>query len=711
VNEPSLERGEILGRVRVPRARRREALVTDARGRPLLAVDRGRLTAAGAMHGDLVVARRLRRTRRTAAFSPERASAVRTRGEGAASRPSSPAADNLPPGLIVRVVERANPTVVGTYRSSGRDSWVVPDDDRLSEVDVGRGSLGALPDEKVVAAISRYPGPNRPRPVGQVVERLGASGDPDSETLAIIRSHGLRDVFPKKVLAEAEALPREVDARELGTGKRLDLTGEIVFTIDDVEARDLDDAVSLSAGPDGTRRLGVHIADVAHYVREGSALDLEALERGTSVYLVDRVLPMFPPRLSNGIASLHPDVDRLTVSVLLDIDERGRVISTEVRRSIIRSVARLTYDEVAAYLRPEFGETLGAGLSRRGAAGDDSPAGDDPAAAVHPADHRAGLAGDTGTVRRDEATAPAGVPPEVRSPLVEMARLAEDLRRRRMARGSLDLDFPEEKVKIDEEGRPVEVISRPRSTATQIIEEFMIAANEAVADFLLYSGVPFISRVHEEPFRDDLETLRETLAPLGYRVPTSRVPRPGELQAILEAARGRPEAAEVNRAVLRTLPLARYSAVRIPHYALGSPNYTHFTSPIRRYPDLTLHRQVAAVLEGRAHLDTGDASVLAGRLAVIAESCSVRERAAEAAERESVALKKAELAHRHLGLVADGEVVDVFSFGAFVRLPIGVDGLVPAATSDTRGLRVGDVCRVQIVRVDIARRQVELALV
>jgi len=670
----TLQPGEILGRVRVSRDRRRDAVVTDTRGRPLLAVDPGRLAAAGAMHGDEVVARRLRRARRPVA-GPRVAAAARGPGFPA---PSSPAS-RLPPGVIVRVVERSNPTLVGTFRTAGRESWVVPDDDRLPEVDVGRGSLGARPDEKVVVAISRYPGPNRPRPAGQVVERLGASGRPDVETLAIIRRHGLRDEFPAPVLAEAEALPGEVaPAGRNGEGRgRLDLTGETVFTIDDAEARDLDDAVSLSAGPDGRWRLGVHIADVAYYVPEGSSLDLEALRRGTSVYLVDRVLPMFPPRLSSGIASLHPGGDRLTVSVLMDIDEDGRVAAAEVRRSVIRSVARLTYDAVAAYLRPKFGGSAAGGVGQEGV-GQESP---------------------------DE------IPPGVGPILEEMARLAGRLRRRRMRRGSLDLDLPEEKVRLDKAGQPVEVVVRSRNVATQIIEEFMIAANEAVADFLLYSGVPFIARIHEEPFREDLEALRETLASLGYRVPAARVPRPGELQAILEAARGRPEAQEVNKAVLRALPLARYSAVRAPHYALASPNYTHFTSPIRRYPDLTVHRQVAAVLEGRAHLDAGAAAALAGRLEVVAESSSARERAAEAAERESVALKKAELAHRHLGLVADGQVVDVFSFGAFVRLPLGVEGLLPTAALDPGSLRVGDTCRVQIVRVDVASRQVTLGTV
>lgn len=670
-----MSQGEFEGTVRVERGG--VTLVVDARGRPVLLLEPERAAEGGVMHGDRVVVRPARRRR---SRSPATASEQ---------------APRLPPGLVVRVLERANPAIVGTFRSSGREAWVVPDEQRLGpRVLVRGGTLGAPDGEKVVVAVTRFPGPAQDQPTGRVVERLGAAGDPDAETRAIIRGYDLREEFPPDALAVAERLPREVEAGHLAdqtTPQRTDLTGHTVFTIDDAEARDLDDAVSIDTKPDGSWRLGVHIADVSHYVPPESPLDTEAERRGTSVYLVDRVLPMFPSRLSNGLASLHPEALRLTLSVTMDIDPDGRVTGAEVFRSVIRSVARLTYDAVAAHLRPEFGDQF------------------DVTGAGHP-------------VTSPAAPPAAGSAPDdpvsesLAGPLGEMARLARQLRRRRMARGSLDFDFPEEKVKLDGLGRPTAVLLRPRNIATQIIEEFMITANEAVADWLLWHGTPFIARIHEQPFPDDLLALRDLLAPLGFRVPTARAPRPADLQAVLEASRHRPERREVHRAVLRALPQARYSAVRRPHFALASSNYCHFTSPIRRYPDFTVHRQVKAVLDGRAHLDATDAAALVDRLEAVAAASSRAERTAEAAERESVALKKTELAQRCLGDVADGEVVAVFDFGAFVRLPNGVEGLVPARDAvglPAAGARLtlGSRVRVQVARADLSRRRVDLTVI
>jgi len=653
---------EITGRLAV--MRHGGALILDERRQALLALDADRLRDSGAMQGDKVLARRLKRQplQPPGGLRPPRAadsgSSPRPAGSGPSRRTRE--ASRAPRGVIIRVLERANPTVVGAYRRSGREEWVEPDDRRLPPVAVRQGSLGALSGEKVVVAIAKYPSFGHPQPFGSVVERLGPAGAPDVETLAIIRRLNLRDAFPTEVLAEADLLPPEVTPEE--RRGRLDLTGETVFTIDDADARDLDDAISLAdSGRDdgrdsqrvGVWRLGVHIADVAHYVVPNSALDREARERGTSVYLSDRVLPMFPTRLSNGIASLHPGVDRLTVSVFMNIDSGGRVVDYDIRRSVIRSAARLTYDAVAS---------------------------------LPPADPGPSVALDVAAVLR------------------EMVILAARLRWRRMDRGSLDFDLAEEKVVVDGEGHPLEIVRRQRNVATQLIEEFMIVANETVADHLLWTGAPFIARVHEEPFPDDLAALREMLAPLGYRVPTTRAPRPAELQAILEASRGRPEAEEVHRALLRALPQARYSAARSPHFALASANYLHFTSPIRRYPDLLVHRQVVAELEGAKADRAGDA----GRLQTLAEACSRAERTADRAEVRSLDLMKARLAEAHLGDIEKGEVVDVFEFGAFVRLPNGVEGLVPTSAAPRGGFEPGQTLRVQIVRVDIAKRHVDL---
>ncbi len=653
---PGSCRREVTGRLAV--LRDGGGLLLDERRQALLAFDPDRLADSGAMNGDTVEGRPIRRHKPHAAT-------------GAPAGAAKPAA---PPGVVVRVIERAHPSVVGTFHRAGRREWVTPDDRRLPEVAVRGGTLDAEPDEKVVVAISVFPRAGDPEPKGAVVERLGAAGEPDTETLAIIRSLGLRETFPPEVSAEAEKLPREVRAGD--AAGRLDLTARTVFTIDDADARDLDDAISLEESGRGAGwRLGVHIADVGHYVNLGSALDREAHERGTSVYLADRVLPMFPTALSNGIASLHPGVDRLTVSVFMEIDKNGRVVGSEVCRSVIRSTARLTYDAVLALLVPESGEV-----------------------------------GDT------RSALPAMAPP-VASVLRRMAPLAEALRRRRMDRGSLDFDLLEEKAKLDGQGRPLAVVRRPSNVATQLIEEFMVVANETVADYLLWNGVPFIRRVHEDPFPDDLVALREMLAPLGYRVPTARSPRPADLQAILQAARGRPESSEVSKALLRALPQARYSASAGGHFALASPNYTHFTSPIRRYPDLTVHRQVGAVLDGTAHVPDSSKTrpeppapaPMDDWLAGVAAASSKAERVAERAEKESLGLMKALLARASLGAIEEGEVVDVFPFGAFVRLPNGAEGLVGAAAGG-RDLRLGQQVTVQVVRADVASRHVDLHL-
>ncbi len=720
------------------------AVLLDARRQAILYVDSDRLAASGAMNGDTVLAQ------------PSRG----RRGAPASQDPARTAsARRLPSGVVVRVLERAHPTVVGTFNRAGRREWLVPDDRRLPVTAVRGGSLGALPGEKVVVAITAFPRAGLPEPSGPVVERLGTAGEPDTETLAIIRSLGLRDTFPEDVLAEADGLAREVRPGELAG--RLDLRSETVFTIDDADARDLDDAISIAppTRKEATWRLGVHIADVSSYVRAGSSLDREARERGTSVYLADRVLPMFPTALSNGIASLHPGPDRLTVSVFMDIDGHGRVEGYEIVRSVIRSVARLTYDAVAALLRPEFGEVLGgsadcgsgsagSGVSEPGGGGSGpgEPDGDrsGPRGLVGASGpggpgggFGAGGPGGGGSgVSRSEG-APEPIPESVAGALRSMVPLAERLRRRRMDRGSLDFDLAEEKAKLDGQGRPLAVVRRPRNIATQLIEEFMIAANETVADYLLWNGVLFIRRIHEEPFRDDLEALREALAPLGYRVPTARAPRPADLQAILEASRDRPEGEEVHKALLKALPQARYSALPGGHFALASANYTHFTSPIRRYPDLTVHRQVVAALEGRIHATEGGPAVEAPRsgdvatsrsrspgpgqggpeppagppigdwLTAVAESSSRAERVAERAEKESLDLMRAELALSCLGSIEEGEVVDVFDFGSFVRLPNGVEGLVGASATG-HDLRIGQKVRVQIVRVDVAKRYVDL---
>lgn len=593
-----------------------------------------------------------------------------------------------PEGEVIRILERANRELVGRLEGQpGRDGYgfVTPLDQRLFwDVFIPAGQLGgAKPGDMVVVEITRWP-ERRRGPEGRVVRVLGPADAPGVDVAAIVAKAGLRVEFPAAALAQAERVPERVTARDR-RGRR-DLRDWLVVTIDGADAKDLDDAVSLQRLPEGGEavwRLGVHIADVSHYVPEGSPLDLEARRRATSVYLVDRVVPMLPPRLSNGICSLNPRVDRLTVSVVMDFDARGRRVAYEIFPSVIRSRHRLTYEGVQRML-------------------EGSP--DDP---------------EVRALREQHA--------DVLPMLEDMAQLAARLTARRERRGSIDFDIAEVKVVLDEQGMPRELLRRERTVATRIIEEFMIAANETVAEHCHWRQVPFIYRVHEEPDPEEVEELAAFLTILGYPLPPRRKLHPRLFQRVLKQVEGRPEEYLVNAVVLRTMKRARYATEALGHFGLAARFYCHFTSPIRRYPDLVVHRIVKELVT-RGSLPPERVERLEAMLPEIADHCSQQERVAEEAERESVDLKKVQFMVDKVGETYRGIISGVAPFGLFVTLPNLVEGLVHVSTltddyyhyeeklyslvgeRTRRTFRLGDEVEVVVAKVDPEARTVDLVL-
>jgi ribonuclease R len=577
-----------------------------------------------------------------------------------------------PSGRIVEVVERQTHSFVGTYFESRGAAFVQVDGTIFAQpILVGDpGAKGAKPDDKVVFEMVRFPSPVHDGE-GVLVEVLGPRGTPGVDTLSIIREFNLPDAFPEDALEEARKQAEKFD-ESIGAG-RLDLTGETVVTIDPVDARDFDDAISLVQLDGGAWRLGVHIADVSHFVQPKTALDREALDRATSVYLPDRVLPMLPEIISNSLASLQPGKVRYTKTAFMEFTADGLRTSTELHSAAIKSSHRLTYEQVDKFLA-------------------------DPAA-----------------WRRKLGA-------KVHDLLGRMHKLAMILRDRRMKRGALELTMPEVKVELDSSGRVSGAHVAENTVSHQIIEEFMLAANEAVADQIRQRGLHFLRRVHQSPTLAKLKALTEFVAELGLK--TGSLESRFELQKLLDSAADRPERHAVNYAVLRSMQRAIYSPQDEGHFALASDCYCHFTSPIRRYPDLTVHRLVDAMLTRRKPRNDFDELIALGR------HCSDREQRAESAERDLTKLKLLTYLSTRIGEEMEAIVTGVESFGLFVqgvRLP--AEGLVRADTltddyyrldraSHTlsgyrsgNAFRLGDVLRVAVARVDLERRELDFRLV
>ena len=618
-----------------------------------------------AMHGDRVVAR----------ISPELpAGRIKGRREG----------------RVIRILERAHDTIVGTLQRSRSFYYVVPDDPRFvhdiyvrpgGAIQDGRSSqTAATVGDKVVVRLDDWQS-RHVNPEGEIIEVLGPASAPGVDVLSIIRKYHLPTEFPSDVLDQAERISRDVDAQQI-TGRE-DLRNQFIVTIDPDDARDFDDAINVEKLPNGGWQLGVHIADVAAYVEPGSALDREARRRGNSVYLPDRVTPMLPERLSNGVCSLKPEVDRLTHSVFIQFDKRGVAKSARFARSVIRSAHRLTYKEAYAILM--------------------SPPRDQLGERVHLA-----------------------------------WKLAALLRRKRFQHGALDLDFPEVKVWVDSQGKPVRLERVENDESHQLIEEFMLTANEAVARELKKRAIPTIYRVHENPDPEKLAEYREFALSFGYKI--GDLTHRAELQRLLAEIRGKPEEQALKVGLLKSLKRARYDPQPLGHYGLAKTNYLHFTSPIRRYADLVVHRALgrdgtplpSSASERRSRGDPPYHMGMA-EIASIAEHISTTERNAADAEIDATQMKKLEFFQQQLAgrkpQIFSATVVDVRNFGLMVELPDALlTGLihVSSLTDDfyvfepawrqlvgrrsRKRFRVGDKLSVFVARVDIFKRQVDFAI-
>lgn len=577
-------------------------------------------------------------------------------------------------GKVIRVLERGFHKVVGKFMKAKHYSYIIPEDERiLQEVYIPDGETKrARPNQLVVVEITRYP-TERARPEGRVSHILGYPDDPEVEPQIIIHKYDLPHRFSSTALKEARSLPITPFPDEYRD--RVDLRGIPTFTIDGENARDFDDAVSIEKEKDGGMELYVSISDVSHYVKEGSYLDEEAYLRGTSVYFPDRAISMFPPELSNEICCLHPQLDRLTLTVELKFNENGEGRGFRFYPSVIRSEERLTYTIVKKILLDRDAELK------------------DKFRRILPC-------------------------------LEWMADLSQKLHQRRMGRGTLDFDLPEPEVILNLQGETEEIIRAERNLAHQIIEEFMIAANEAVAHFIKEKGIPSIYRVHEPPQKEVIDEFRRFVSHLGYKMKKESVHSHKELQKVLLEAKGRPEEKVVNNILLRSMKWAKYSAMNLGHFGLASNAYTHFTSPIRRYPDLIVHRILKRILSKK------DGKTAEEELAKKTDHLSRRERVAMEAEREILDRYRIRFMKDKVGEVFDGVISGVTAFGFFVELKdIFVEGLVRVTSLHDdyyhyhekryclvgerthKTFKIGDEVKVRVDRVDVERRHIDFGMV
>lgn len=583
-----------------------------------------------------------------------------------------------PEGEVYKVVKRGSHFVIGTYFEHNNVGYLKTDDQHFhAQVVINKNNnKGAMPNHVVKVEIIKYISDNLVE--GKVVEILGHKNDPGIDILAVAHKHNLRTTFPEEVLNHAALISDEVTDADL-VGRR-DLRDEIIVTIDGEDAKDLDDAVTVKKLENGNYLLGVHIADVSYYVKENDPIDREAYKRGTSVYLVDRVIPMIPHRLSNGICSLNPHVDRLVISCEMEINNDGDVIKYEIFPAVINSKARMTYTNVNKIL-------------------------------VHHDEE----------VKKEYADL---------VPLFEtMAELFHILNKKRKKRGAINFDSPEAKIIVDENGKPLDVQLRTRDIAEMIIEEFMLCANETIAEHFHWLNYPFLYRVHEDPDPDKIKRFFRLCEALGYKIKgKENVVHPKAFQELLELVENTKEEAVINTMLIRSMAKARYSEQSLGHYGLATEFYTHFTSPIRRYPDTIVHRLIREfIFESKC--DEENFAKYSILLRDIAEQTSRCERAAEDCEREVEAMKKAEYMEEHIGEEFDGIISSVTNWGLYVELPNTIEGLVHVLdmTDDyynfderTMSLigertkkifRLGDEVRVRVIGASKETREIDFEIV
>lgn len=531
-------------------------------------------------------------------------------------------------GVILRILERGLSRVVGTYEAVKGFGFVLPDDQKIyKDIYISReNNMGAVTGHKVVVEITDFGDDNR-GPEGKIIEILGHINDPGVDILSVIRRYELDVDFPEEVYQEIKDLETEVKEEDK-TGRE-DFRDWLTITIDGEDAKDLDDAVSLTILENGHYQLGVHIADVSHYVREKTELDAEAYRRATSVYLVDRVIPMLPHKLSNGICSLNPQVDRLTLSCIMEIDAKGDVVQDRIVKGLIRSDYRMTYTAVREILEDKTPELL----------------------------------------QQYQEIVPM---------LERMNELREILVQKRKKRGSVNFDTPESKIILDDKGKPIDVKPYESSIATNLIEEFMLICNETVAESFYWQEIPFLYRSHQEPDEEKTAKMEQFIQSFGYFVKKKDGEiHPREIQRVLTQAEGKPEEHVITKIMLRSMMQARYTADCQGHFGLAAKYYCHFTSPIRRYPDLQIHRLIKLTLDGE--MSGKREERYRKKMPDIALHCSKRERIAEQAERDTDALKKAEFMLGKIGETYSGMVSGMTNWGLFVELDNTVEGMIAFA--------------------------------
>ena len=581
-------------------------------------------------------------------------------------------------GKIIKIIKREVTRVVGLFQENKSFGFVVPDDKKFNQ-DIfipKRYFSGAKNDDKVVCEITVWPQENR-KPEGKIVEVLGKKGERGVEIDSIVRAHGLPEEFPKKVIDEANHVAEQDLEEEIS--RRVDFRDLDIFTIDGEDAKDLDDAISIELLDNGNYKLGVHIADVTHYVREKNKLDKEALKRATSVYLVDKVIPMLPKQLSNGVCSLNPFEDKLTLSCIMEIDSNGKVVKSDICESVIRSKARMTYTEVSDILEKDD-EKLKQTFS------------------------------------------------SLVEDFVNAEKLARILMKRRERRGSIDFDFPESKIILNGNGEVVDIKPYERRISNKMIEEFMLVANETVAEHFYWLQLPFVYRIHETPSGEKMEDLSKFIATFGYHLKGDLEEiHPKEIQGVIKKIKGTKEEEAISTIMLRSMKQAKYSPQCVGHFGLAAKYYCHFTSPIRRYPDLQIHRIIKEQLNNKINNKRQDQ--LAHIVEYASTQSSERERAAELAERDVHDFYKAMYMADKVGQEFDGVVSSVTSFGMFVELDNTVEGLIRLANMrddyyiynqetysiigerSKKTFRIGDTVRIKVENVNVDFREIDFSLI
>lgn len=581
-----------------------------------------------------------------------------------------------------------NDRIVGVFKDSKSFGFVIPDDKKMIRTDIfisKKDFNGARNHQKVVVKVTKMPNDDK-KAEGKIVEILGDIDQAGIDMMSLIREYDLPYEFPIPVIKEAKNLNQQISKTQIK--KRLDLREEEIFTIDGEDAKDLDDAIHVKKMSNGAYQLGVHIADVSHYVKEDSFLDKEAIIRGTSVYMLDRVIPMLPVELSNGICSLNAKQDRFALSVIMEIDQKGQVISSDIRKSVIHVTQRMNYGDVQTILN-----------------------------------HYEDKVED---IKNEDEKAIVKKYLKYKEHFKKMEELAHILKQRRNNAGSLNLDIPETKVILDKSGFAIDVKKYELSFANEIIEQFMLTANETVAEKFFWLEAPFIYRVHEEPDLEKVSELNKFLFNLGYRVKcTKETVHPTAFSEVLEKVKGSKEERVVSNLILRTLKVARYEAENSGHFGIASKYYCHFTSPIRRYPDLFIHRMISKYIEEGYQLSEEEIQKYQAQAEKYAKQSSDREKIAQKVERDSVDIKTAEYMQDKIGNEYDGIISSITSFGAFVELENTVEGLIRFEDlgdeyfiydEDRKTLlgektktmyKIGDKIRIRVTKADKRLRQID----